>query len=208
MKTSAFLSTMAVCGALALAGCASQNATNFHTLMPPASEAAAAAPSSGLRIRIESPVRVPAQVDQPQLVLRRPDGSLQVLEDERWVAPLSDEWRDAIADGLVRRLGALDVSRIAAPPGPAPYLLQLELQRFDSTPGGQAVEQAQWSVRRPGEDTPAISCQTLASEPAGAAAEGIASAHRRAAARLAEAMAGTIRALQAGRPGGCPASDR
>jgi uncharacterized lipoprotein YmbA len=203
MKTRARLPAFA-CSLLLLAGCASQRPAAFHTLMAPPAEAASAAPASGLRLRIESPVRVPAQVDQPQLVLRRADGSLQVLEDERWVAPLADEWRDALADGLARRLGALDVSRIAPPPGPPPYALQLELQRFDSEPGAQAVQQAQWSVKRPGEDVPALSCVTTIAEPAGTGVASLAAAHRRALARLADALASAVRALQASRQAGCP----
>ncbi|MEW6704407.1 MAG: PqiC family protein [Pseudomonadota bacterium] len=187
---------------LLLAGCAAQEPVRFHTLLggaPPAS----AAPQA-LRFRIESPVRVPPQVDQPQIVLRRPDGSLQVLEQQRWVAPLADEWRDALAQRLARTLGALDVSRVGAPPGPAPYVLQLELQRFDSVPGGQVLQQVQWSLRRPADTAPALACLTHASEPAGADVATVAAAHRRAVSQLAEAIAAAVRRLEQGQPARCP----
>lgn len=195
--------TLALLLALLLAACANRQPTEFHTLLSPA-EAQPAAPVSGLRFRIESPVRVPPQVDQPQIVLRRPDGSLQALEEQRWVAPLADEWRDALADALARRLGALDVSRMAAPPGPAPYVLQLELQRFDSVAGGSVQQQAQWSVRPPGAAAPALVCLTTVSEAAGSDVASVAAAHRRATARLAQALAATIRSLHEGRPAACP----
>lgn len=185
-----------------LAACATRTPTQFHTLLEPG--AAAPALTSGLRFRIESPVRVPPQVDRPQLVLRRADGSLQVLEQQRWVAPLADEWRDAIAGALSQRLGALDVSRIAAPPGPAPYRVQLELQRFDSQPGAEVAQQALWSVALPGQAAPALTCQSAVTESAGADAAAVAAAQRRATQRVASAVAGAISALQQGRPPACP----
>jgi uncharacterized lipoprotein YmbA len=194
---------LAFAAALLLAACANRQPVEFHTLLAPA-EAPPAAPDSGLRFRIESPVRVPPQVDQPQIVLRRADGSLQVLEEQRWVAPLADEWRDALADALARQLGALDVSRMAAPPGPAPYVLQLELQRFDSMTGGSVQQQAQWSVRPPAAAAPALVCVTTVNEPAGGDVASVAAAHRRAIARLTRALTATIRSLQAGRPAACP----
>jgi uncharacterized lipoprotein YmbA len=191
-------------------GCANRQPTEFHTLMAPAAAAsstgaAGAAADSGLRFRIESPVRVPPQVDQPQVVLRRPDGSLQALEEQRWVAPLADEWRDAIADGLARRLGALDVSRMAAPAGgPSPYVLQLELQRFDSTAGGQVLQQAQWSVRRPGDTAPALVCVSTLQAPAGGSVAEVAAAHRRVVERLVELLASSVRGLQDAHAAACP----
>lgn len=200
MKTRAAILTLAT--AAALAGCAAQRPTEFHTLM----SAPQASPSAGaaLRFRIDPPVRVPPQVDQPQIVLRQPDGSLQVLEQQRWAAPLADEWRDALSEGLSHALQALDVSRIPAPPGPQPYALQLELQRFDSEAGGQAVQQVRWSVTRPGDAAPALSCSTQRVETTGADVSNVVAAHRRAVARLAGTIATVIEKLQEGRPADCP----
>ncbi|MED5620659.1 PqiC family protein [Ideonella sp. BN130291] len=186
-----------------LAGCASRPGIEYHTLMSPA-EAAPAAPASGLRFRIDSPVVVPSQVDQPQVVLRNPDGTVQVMEQQRWVAPLADEWRDAIAERLARRLGAIDVSRLANASEAPMVRLQLELQRFDSVPGGQAVQQALWSLRRPGEAAAALTCQVAAAEAGGNSVATLAAAHRRVAMRLADGMAAALQALQQGRPASCP----
>jgi hypothetical protein len=185
------------------AGCASEVPTEFHTLIAPA-PSLPNVPASGLRFRIETPVHVPAQVDQPQVVLRRADGSLQVLEQQRWVAPLADEWRDALSQRIALQLGALDVSRLRPAPGAAPYVLQLELLRFDSAPGAQAFEHARFSVQRPGEETPALTCEVVGAEAAGAGVAAVAAAHRQVLARLGDAIAATIQGLQRGGRAACP----
>ena len=75
---------------------------------------------------------VPAQVDQPQFVVRRADDTLAVLEQERWIAPVQDEIRAALIEHLSVRLG---------PPGAAPragardWRVAIDVQRFDSAPG-------------------------------------------------------------------------
>jgi hypothetical protein len=192
------------CGAAALlAGCASRPRTDFHTLMEPPSVQVAGARAATLAFRIESPVRVPAQVDQPQLVLRSADGGVQVQEYQRWVAPLSEEWRDALADRLVRRLGAVDASRVPAPAGLARYDLRLDLQRFDSEPGGAAVQQAAWSVLKPQAGV-LLSCVTTVSGPAGADIPAAVTAQRQLTQRLADGIGDALAAMQAGRAAACP----
>ena len=63
------------------------------------------------------PVSVPPQVDQPQWLVRAPDDSLQMLEQERWAAPLRDEIRSAVAERLIARWGAVDLRSLAQPAG-------------------------------------------------------------------------------------------
>ena len=203
MRTLAPLCLLAL--SATIAGCASRPAIEYHTLMPPPDAAApAATPATGLRFRIDNPVRVPSQVDQPQVVLRQPDGRLQVLELQRWVAALSEEWRSALADRLARQLGAIDVSRVSAANDAPVFRLQLELQRFDGTPNGAAVQQALWSVRRPNDPGPALTCQVMLSEPAGADVAAVAAAQRRVTARVADGIGAALLALHEGRPAACP----
>lgn len=180
-------------GAL-LAGCAaSQPPTSFHTLMPASDATVAPAPDPArLAIRV-APVRVPAQVDQPQWVVRGADGGMQVLEQQRWVASPADEFREALADRLTRRLGALDLSRTGSAPNGLPvWQLQVELLRFDSVAGKEAVQQLVWSLRPPGDGAPALSCGSLMREPAGEGYSALAAAHRAALMRVADAIAAAI----------------
>lgn len=140
---------LAVLSALA-AGCSSPPATRYYTLMPPptAGDRAAAA----LRLDWELlPVVVPAQIDQPQWVVRKPDGSLAVLEQERWIAPLGDELRGAIVGRLTRTFGP---PRAAASADGAPqWRIRVEVQRFDLIPNQEARLAADWSVRGAGAAT-------------------------------------------------------
>lgn len=191
--------------AVMLAGCASGPRTEFHTLMEPPAAPASGARTAPFAFRIESPVRVPAQVDQPQLVLRGAGGGVKVQEYQRWVAPLSEEWRDAIADRLVRRLGAVDASRVSTPAGLVRYDLRLDLQRFDAEPGGTALQQAGWSLLRPAEAGVVLSCVTTVWAPAGGDVAAVVAAQRQLTQRLADGIGEALSALRAGRAAACPA---
>jgi hypothetical protein len=195
---------LAALAAALLAGCSSGPRTEFHTLIEPPAAVAPGSRAALFAFRIESPVRVPAQVDQPQLVLRSAGGGVLVQEYQRWVAPISEEWRDAIADRLVRRLGAVDASRVPAPPGLKRWDLRLDLQRFDAEPGGAAVQQAAWSVLQATQPTALLSCVTTVSGPAGADIAAVVAAQRQLAQRLADGIGDALAALQAGRSATCP----
>ncbi len=125
--------------ALLLAACSSVPPTRFHTLMPPL-DARATAPAVNRAPWQLQHVNVPAQVDRPQFVLRSADGSLAVLEQERWIAPLADELGGALTDTLARRLGPASTSDA--------WQIAVDVQRFESVPGRLARLEAAWSVRR------------------------------------------------------------
>jgi uncharacterized lipoprotein YmbA len=187
-----------------LAGCANgAPPEQFHTLLAaPAAAPLPAQPPYAFRI---GAVHVPPQVDRPQWVLRTADGSVQVLEQQRWAAPLADEWRAALSQRLQRRLGALDVSALP-PEGQVPpaWRIAAEVQRFDATPGGEAVQQVLWSLRAPGSDATALACRSTASGPAGTSYGEIAAAQRQLVERVGDAVADALQALQAGQAARCP----
>jgi len=205
MKTF-YLTLLAAAAALLVAGCAHEPHTQFHTLMAQAAPGPVAARPNGPRLVFSlAAVSVPAQVDRPQWVLRLPDGGVQLLEQQRWVGSLSDEWRAALADRLSQTLGALDIGRL---PGgndlPPPQRLQVALQRFDSSIGQEAVEQVLWTVQAAGDAGPALTCSSLLREPATGDYNALAAAHRAVLARLADAIGTVMLSLQAGRPAACP----
>ena len=112
---------------LAVGACSSVP-THFYTLMHPAGPGAPAPAPFAIAVL---PVGIPAQADQPQLVVRTGTGSVAVLDNERWVAPLADEIRAALADDLERSLGARDVRGQAHREGQAVYRVQLDVRRLD-----------------------------------------------------------------------------
>lgn len=128
-------------------GACSSAPVRYHTLLAPAvsSMPTHAAP---VPFVIEVlPVGIPAQLDQPQLVVRQDASSLTLVEGERWAAPLADEFRQALSAELAARLGTQDVAGLSAPPGRQVLRLKVQVRRLDAWPS-QAVElEADWRLR-------------------------------------------------------------
>lgn len=183
---------------LLLAACSSPAPPRYHSLLPAQTQLRAAAGNSTAAWQL-LPVSIPTQVDQPQFVVRRADDTFVVLEQERWIAPLGDEFRAALSEHFAANLG---------PPGAAPapgrkdWRIAVDVQRFDSVPGRSTLV-AQWALLASG-DTPALRCRSVHEQNVGAAAPALAAGHRQALQQLGAAIAGTVAALDAGRPGGCP----
>ena len=178
--------------ALVLAACGSAPTTHFHTLMPaPGASTARTAPQGWHLL----PVSVPVQVDQPQWVIRQPDDTLALLEDERWAAPLGDEIRAALAERL---RGHLQPLRRATG-----WRIAVEVQRFDSLPGRRAHLEAEWSLRGADTSGATLRCRSLITESAAAGYPALAAAHRAALQRLGDTLAEALKALDEGRPATC-----
>ena len=187
---------------LALAACsASAPPVRFYSLMP-AEPAARDASRSPIAIALE-PIRVPAQVDQPQWLVRLPDDSLAVLEQERWASPLGDELRQALLEELAARYGAIE-GRPAA--GTQVLRIGVELRRFDSIPGHEARVEATWTVAVSG-SAPLLRCEALLREPAAGGMPALAASHRRAVVQLADAIGDSLLSIRTS-SAACPAPVR
>ena len=141
-----------------LAGCASSAGERFYTLSETsfgeahASDAATSATRPGatgpLRIVI-SAVTVPDLVDRPQIVTRDSANRVNVSERNQWAEPLKSAIGRIVAARLAETLAP---ARVAAYPQSSiadPDLrITIDVQRLDAIPGGQAVIDALWSVRR------------------------------------------------------------
>jgi len=200
------LPTLRNCAALGLAvllgACSSMQPPRFHTLMPaPASTTPTIAPAGPLAWEV-LPVTIPAQVDQPQWVVRTIDGSLAVLEQERWIAPLGEEIRAAVADRLTRTLGA------PAPPleSGKVWQVRIDVQRFDSVPGREARLEATWTLSPNVGAAMALRCHgDFVQQISTGGYAALASGHQQGVARLAESITRTLRALSAGQSATCEA---
>jgi hypothetical protein len=196
-------------GALALAACSAVAPTQFHTLMPgevAARPNASASAPAGSAVIVLEPIRVPAQVDQPQWVVRLADGSLAVLEQERWASPLRDELHEALLEELIVRHGMVDARTVPAP-APPPWRIAIDVRRFDSLPGREARIEGSWTITGGAGQRAASRCEWLLREPAGPGMTALAEAHRRAVVRLADAIAGAIVQARRGESPSCPAPD-
>jgi uncharacterized lipoprotein YmbA len=100
--------------ALVVGACSSVPPVRYFTLVPaPSTEAAVAPVAQPFQFEL-LPVTVPAQVDQPQLVVRQGGQGVAMLQGQRWIAPLGDEVRGALSADLTRDFHAQDVTSLPA----------------------------------------------------------------------------------------------
>lgn len=139
------LSAMAL---LACAGCASPR-EHYYSLVPDAAPVAArqAAPQ---RVIAVADVTVPEAVNRPQLVVGTGAHERMLLEQERWIEPLGEDLRRAIAQHLAARLPDERVM-IGGERGAAAAALQVYVQvrRFDLSSSGGVRLEAHWLVAGP-----------------------------------------------------------
>lgn len=194
--------------ALALAACGGSAPVRYYTLVPPvdevstATQAAIVPPATPFQFEL-LPVGVPAQADQPQLVVRQGGQGVAVLDGERWIAPLGDEVRGALSADLARQLRTQDITGLAA--GARPVLrIKVDLRRFDSVPGSYALIDAAWSVRAL-QGGATLSCTSQVRESVGEGYAALVQGHQRALSELAARIAAGAQAVGAGQPATCPA---
>jgi len=199
MKPAPYL--IALC--LGLAGCAGSPPAHYHTL----GATAPAGPSGGARLLVEIlPPAVPERVNRTEIVLTGSDGRLDVKDQERWAAPLSDEIRQAVADALWAELAAADVYQapVTAASTPLPqYRLALRIERFDAVPGDKVRVEAAWTIRRLPQGA-SLTCRRRIERPLlGSTAEAAAESLGKATGTLAEAVAQSLSRHAAELPAPC-----
>ncbi|MER1968597.1 PqiC family protein [Castellaniella sp. GW247-6E4] len=120
------------------------------TLAPSAVPAASGRAAADFGLRVEA-VGIPAEVDRPQLVVRREaaDAGVALLNGSLWAAPLSDQLRAVLAARISRALGVPDVSVMAAPQGLQLREVAVQVTRFDLVYGQYAGLEANWTESRP-----------------------------------------------------------
>jgi uncharacterized lipoprotein YmbA len=206
-----------------LAACGSSPVVRFHTLLPADSPAPRALPAgdsdttgnttgnatgntTALVVSL-STITVPTQVDQPQWLVRLPDDTLALLEQDRWAGPLRDELRSALLEVLVARWGAVDARTAAqgqTAGQAAVWQITLDVSRFESTPGREARLDSRWSATTGQPGAPSAACGSTLRESAADGLAALAQAHRRAVARLGDEIGQQLQALQRGEAARCP----
>ncbi len=187
---------------LLLASCSSVAPPRFHTLLP--SARAASTPASGAGPAWQMPpVTIPAQVDQPQFVVRRADDTLAVLEQERWIAPLQDEIRAALVEHLTAQAWAHRA--LGRSQGRKDWRVVIDVSRFDSTPGRASLV-VEWALLAGAGESAALRCRSRFEQPVDAGMAALAAGHRQNLERLGASIALGLTTLDAGQQAGCPAA--
>lgn len=199
---------LALATTLSLAAC-STTPTHYYTLIAPAASAPAAAAQAPFQFEM-LPVLMPVQVDQPPLVIRQGNGSLAILENERWGAPLGDEFHDALTGQLERRFGTRDLAGLPKQPDQPVLSLRTDVRRFESILDQYALIDVVWNLSLSGNGAKRqnLTCSSVIRQPAGIGMENLVLAHQQAVATLADTISKT--AGDWARQGGarCPVSPR
>jgi uncharacterized lipoprotein YmbA len=148
MRTLAWVAQLAA-AALLLNGCASPPQHYYTLAQQPAASSGALQSLSDQRepIRIEvMPVRVPERLNRSNLILRSADGTLTLLEQDRWSATLPEELRDAMSQQLQTGLGAIDTYRQGGGASGRWYRIDIEVVQLDAEPGHNIDAVINWSV--------------------------------------------------------------
>ncbi|SAK65346.1 lipoprotein [Caballeronia temeraria] len=185
-------SLMLTLGAAALLAACASPTSRFYTL---GGSGARPVPSTQASFYFElAPVDMPQQVAKNQLVVQTSPAQVRVLEEERWASLPGDEVRRALSSDLTQQLGAIDVYGTPHPESVPVYRVKVNVQRFESWPGSQAVIDAVWSVRAAGSDT-VLTCRTVAQEQVDAGYDALVEGHRKAVGELASAISAGMRSL-------------
>lgn len=190
---------------LGLAACSSP-VTHYYTLLPTTDAAPRSdVPAANFQFELLT-VRMPVQVDQPQMVVRQDQGRLAILDNERWGAPLADEFHDALAAQMERQLGVRDLAGLPKNAGQAVVSLQADVRRFDSVPGQYALVDAVWSLSRrgDGDKRTTLTCASVVKQAAGLPLDSLVLAHQRVVAELAQRISTTARQWAANPSTTCP----
>jgi hypothetical protein len=171
-----------------IAACGSAPLVHFHSLLNP--PGALTAPSPIVSRWELLPVTVPAQVDQPQWLVRMPDETLALLENERWAAPLAEELRAALSDRL----------RAQMPPAAQTkaWRIAVDVRRFESLPGRYARLETEWMVSELESGIVRLRCRNAFEQASAHAYPALAAAHRALVNRLGDVLAASLQRLDAG----------
>lgn len=177
---------------VSLAGCSSPT-VRYHTLVSPPAEAQNIVLPAPFAIEV-LPVGVPAQIDQTRLIVRQGESGALVLDNERWLSPLGDEFRSALSAGLVERLGTQDVSDLSRTAEKQVVRIRLQVRRFDTWPGQFVRLESDWSLStQDGEGRRRLVCRSRLTEQAAQGDAGMFTAQQQAVVRLTDQIADTAR---------------
>jgi hypothetical protein len=148
------LFTLAVLGAV-LSGCfaGSSPPSRFYTLssLKEANGAPAQAASAGpSRIVAVGPVQVPDYLDRPEIVTSSGDNEYILNEFHRWSGSLESCISRALMEDVSVLVPPREFSVVRWSPSqtdiPIAYRIMVDVARFDASPGGSALLDADWAI--------------------------------------------------------------
>lgn len=131
--------------AIMLAGCAGLTPPpQFYALAPTVEPAAPAERPLSI---VVGPVQVAEYLKRPQIVTRQSETELAMADFDQWIEPFDMLFPSVLAQDLAAALGT---DRVSFPPVPRDiridHVIEVDVLRFDATPGQGVVLDALWRV--------------------------------------------------------------
>jgi uncharacterized protein len=180
-------------GSLSLSlGCGKSAPAQFYSLsVAPSDKPVAETPCIALGI---GPVEFPAYLDRSQIVTRIGANQMHLAEFDQWIEPLRDNFQRALMENLSGLVCAKPLVSHPWPTGGHPERqVAIQVDRFDGTLGQEAVLRVNWTVLDA--DGKALTWRTadLREQASGPDYASLAAAQSRLVARLAVAVAESLR---------------
>jgi uncharacterized lipoprotein YmbA len=143
------------------------------------------------------PIKLPEQLDRPQIITRTSRNELKLSEFNRWAGSLVDDFSNVFAENLSI---LLNTDRIFIFPWRGPvsvqYRVEVEVSRFDGALGEGAVLNARWMILGVGSHKMLVMKRSNIKEPTSATTyKAMVAGQSRAVGRLSQEIAKAINAL-------------
>jgi uncharacterized protein len=140
---SAFKWLAAMGAAILVTACASKP-DHFYTLdVLPAGDRPALT-SKVLHVRLD--VTIPSLVDRSEMVVSTANNGVQILDHERWAAPLSDQVAQTLSRDIERRRTDVLVGDRRFDQGKAAAVVKVDIVRMSAARAGQVKLEAHWHI--------------------------------------------------------------
>lgn len=129
-------------------GCSRSKPPRYYTLASsPPSTAVGAAPAKALSIGIAS-VRLPAYLDNPQMIVRLDEHEIRMDDQHRWGEDVKRGFERVLAEELSARMPTVDVHIQPWPASLAPTCeLDISVSSFEVDSGSNARLRAEWELQ-------------------------------------------------------------
>ncbi len=176
---------------LLLAACAA-TPDRFYTLATLPESGPAPQPRPAVHVRLN--LTIPSVIDRPEMVLDGPGNGVEILEHERWAAPLGDQVAQTLARDIEQRrsdvlVGDGRFDRAASPP----VSLKVDIVRFTARRHGHAALEAHWHALDASGGVDQLGSESFSVTVAGEGYGAVAEAYSELIAQLAETLSGEIR---------------
>jgi uncharacterized lipoprotein YmbA len=141
------LFAVAVAGGV-VAGCASSPPMHYYTLTEAPASGRLSVPDNMVPIRLDR-VTIPTELDRSQIVRRLDPTRLQIVEGDRWAAPLDETIRRVLSEDLAARLGPGTVANPNEPSiGEKRQSLAVDISEFYGDPTCAVTLRAAWTLKQ------------------------------------------------------------